>query len=244
MIKHPNLPGIGHRSATLACILAMPLFLAACAPSGGDKARNAAVSASSSATALSATAAASLPAAASTTLAATAKAGWESFDSRQWGFRIDYPDTWRAGQSFGTSYFSTGTWKTYAASDSKGTPIVALTLPGSNKITTAQLRIGVSADAKAVAHCFDLPATAAGGGDHQMLNGVPFVHFRASDAGMSHYVNVESYRAVHADRCYAIDLWIAGTRPQVYSPPATPPFTQDQAEERLQSALHTFRFQP
>lgn len=221
-----------HTPCVLTMLSILPLLLAAYSPAGeGAQPAGPAPTASSS-TAVP-TAASSGP-----------TAGWKRFDSQKWGFRIDYPDAWNAGQSFGTSYFSTGTWKSYATAGSKGTPIVALTLPGSNKVTTAQLRIGASSDAQAVAHCFDLPATASSGGDHQMLNGVPFVHFRAGDASMSHYVNVESYRAVHAGRCYAIDLWIAGTRPQVYSPPATPPFTHDQAEKRLQSALHTFRFQP
>lgn len=232
MLPFPKSPSTRYRISRHACIVVLSLLLAACAPSGGDKSLSAATPGSSA------------PASASTILTGAATADWKRFHSHPWGFHIDYPDAWRASQSFGTSYFSTGTWKTYAATGSIGTPILALTLPGSNKVTTAQLRIGASADAQAVAHCLDLPPMASGGSDQQTLNGVSFLHFRASDAGMSHYVNVESYRTVHASRCYAIDLWIAGTRPQVYFPPATPPFTHDQAEKRLQSVLRTFHFQP
>ncbi len=61
---------------------------------------------------------------------------------------------------------------------------------------------------------------------------------------MSHYLNVEGYRTVHAGRCYAIDLLLTGTRPEVYDPPATPPFTQTAAKQRLHQALDGFRFLP
>jgi len=54
---------------------------------------------------------------------------------------------------------------------------------------------------------------------------------------MSHYVSAGSYRAVHNGACYAIDLVVAGTRPDVYDPPRTPPFSQQEAASRLAEAL-------
>lgn len=39
------------------------------------------------------------------------------------------------------------------------------------------------------------------------------------------------------DRCVAIDLLVYGTRPEVYAPPRTPPFSQAQAWQPLHAAL-------
>ncbi|WP_334179513.1 hypothetical protein [Pseudoxanthomonas sp.] len=43
------------------------------------------------------------------------------------------------------------------------------------------------------------------------------------------------------ERCIAIDLLVAGTRPEVYGPPATPPFDEATARARLQEALGPVR---
>ena len=80
------------------------------------------------------------------------------------------------------------------------------------------------------------------GADGPRIGGADFVRFPAADAGMSHYLQVEAYRAVHDGRCYAIDLRIAGTRPEVYDPPARPPFDPAQALQRLLGWLAGFRF--
>ncbi|WP_157074304.1 hypothetical protein [Pseudoxanthomonas mexicana] len=41
--------------------------------------------------------------------------------------------------------------------------------------------------------------------------------------------------------CIAIDLLVAGTRPEVYDPPATAPFDEAAARARLQEALAAVR---
>ena len=135
-----------------------------------------------------------------------------------------------------------GTWKAYADPDSHGKPILALVLRGSNKITAAELRIGVSTQPREVAHCSGRPSAAVGASDQATINGTTFTHFHARDAAMSHYLEVQAYRVVHEERCYAIDLWITGTNPQVYDPPATPPFSRADAMRRLHVLLGTFRF--
>jgi len=117
--------------------------------------------------------------------------------------------------------------------------VVALVLEGSDRVTAGELRIGRSAEAMQITSCLEPPAEATGPAASATVDigGVPFTHFTAGDAAMSHYVSAESYRAVHSGACYAIDLVVAGTRPDVYDPPRTPPFSQQEAASRLAEAL-------
>lgn len=145
-------------------------------------------------------------------------------------------------RDFARDYLSNGGWKTFAAPDVRGAPLVALVLDGSDKITAAELRIGTSIDSHAVVTCLDPPEGATTEApDETRIDGQPFRHFRASDAAMSHYQSVDAYRSVRNGRCLAIDLLIAGTRPEVYDPPATPPFDEATARTRLQEALGAVR---
>lgn len=145
----------------------------------------------------------------------------------------------RVAQDFKRDYLASPNWKLFAEPDSTGAPLAALVMDGSNKITAAELRIGSSDDAAAMKECLLPPAEATGAGTPATveIDGVPFTHFSVGDAAMSHYVNAESYRAVREGTCYAVDLVIAGTRPDVYDPPALPPFTQEAAKAKLQEAL-------
>ncbi|MBA3928312.1 MAG: hypothetical protein C0521_01855 [Xanthomonas sp.] len=145
-------------------------------------------------------------------------------------------------RDFTRDYLSGGEWKTFAAADVRGEPLVALVLDGSDKITAAELRIGTSTDSHAVVTCLDPPEGASTeAADEVRIDGQPFQHFRVGDAAMSHYQSVEAYRHVRNERCVAIDLLVAGTRPEVYDPPATPPFDEATARARLQEALAAVR---
>lgn len=139
---------------------------------------------------------------------------------------------------FQRSYLDAGAWQAFAGRNSQGRPLAALVMDGSNAITAAELRVSDSNAADALAHCEDIPPTAEPGSTSSVtLDGVPFQHFRAGDAAMSHYLKVEGYRAVRAGYCVAIDLLVYGTRPEVHDPPATAPFTQEQAWTALHAAL-------
>lgn len=158
-------------------------------------------------------------------------------------FQIDVPADIEIRHDFARDYFSAGAWKAYAPADSQGEARLALMLPGSNAITRAELRIGISGEPRELARCTVPPANAVPGSlGRRRLDAVAFTHFRAGDAAMSHYMDVDAYRAVHDGRCYAIDLLIAGTRPEVYSPPATPPFSRQWARQRLDALLAGFTF--
>jgi len=145
----------------------------------------------------------------------------------------------RGALDFQRDYLASPSWKLFAPPDSKGTPLVALVLEGSDRVTAGELRIGRSAEAMQITSCLEPPAEATGPAAPATVDigGVPFTHFTVGDAAMSHYVNAESYRAVHDGACYAIDLVVAGTRPEVYDPPRTPPFSQQEAAARLAEAL-------
>jgi hypothetical protein len=165
------------------------------------------------------------------------------FTSLHWGFSIDPPAGWQVRRGFRGGYLASDTWKTYAAPDSHGTPVIALTVPGSNDVTAAEIRIGASRAPEEVARCTKPPdAVRAVGTGQATINGIRFTRFDAGDAAMSHYLDVRSYRTVHDGACYAIDLVVYGTNPEVYSPPATPPFTREQAFAQMRRVLQGFRF--
>jgi hypothetical protein len=159
------------------------------------------------------------------------------------GFAIEVPRDMHVRRDFQRSYLANAAWKSFAGDGSRGMPVLALVLDGSNHITAAELRIGIADDAAARAHCLDVPSSGVPAQASQVtLAGVPFTRFHAADAAMSHYLDVEAYRAVHAGRCYAIDLLLTGTRPEVYDPPATPPFGHAAALARLREVLEGLRF--
>lgn len=167
----------------------------------------------------------------------------QQFRSTRLGFYVDYPATMTASKRFDSKYLANAAWKTYAGPDSSGTDVLMLTLPDSNDVTAGELRIGVSRHKKEVRQC-DQPSDAAIPSTHgkAIINGTAFATWHAHDAGMSHYLKVHSYRVVHDDYCYAIDLLVTGTNPRVYDPPRTPPFSQKEAFAKLQKALQGFHF--
>ena len=153
------------------------------------------------------------------------------------GIALDAVPGMQLRHDFTRSYLALDSWKLFAGLGSTGTPLAALVLEGSNEVTAAELRLGRSDDAVAVQQCLDLPPEATSAADTVQIDGVPFTHFSAGDAAMSHYVSAESYRAVQHGRCYAIDLVVAGTRPEVYDPPRQPPFSNEEAKQKLATAL-------
>ncbi|HET6432632.1 hypothetical protein [Dyella sp.] len=154
------------------------------------------------------------------------------------GLSLTAPAGMQLRHDFQRSYLGNGEWKTYAGPHSNGSPRVALVKDGSGHLLAAELRIGTSDEPTAVARCRKLPDSAEPGSVTQVtLDGVPFVRFRAADAAMSHFMQVQSYRTVRAGQCVAIDLLVYGTRPEVYDPPRSAPFTQAQAWSALHAAL-------
>ena len=161
-----------------------------------------------------------------------------TFNEATLGLTLPVPSGMTLRRDFQRSYLDAGAWQTFAGDNSQGRPLGALVIDGSNKVTAGELRVSESNAAEALAHCEDIPASAAPGSTSiEKLDGVAFQHFRVGDAAMSHYLKVDGYRAVRAGHCVAIDLLVYGTRPEVYDPPATPPFRENQAWAALHAAL-------
>ena len=166
-----------------------------------------------------------------------------TFVSEAWNFRIDVPPGWTVRRDFQSSYLADGAWKSFASPDSHGQPVAALSVPDSNKITDAEIRIGASRDAKEVHGCTTPPtAVRPGSVATRIINGVTFTTFEAADAAMSHHLDVHAFRTVRNGACYAIDLLVFGVNPAAYDPPATPPFSDTHAFEAMDDALRSLRF--
>ena len=160
------------------------------------------------------------------------------FTDKPLGLSVRVPEDMTLRHDFQRSYLDAAAWQAFAGDNGQGHALAALVLNGSDKVTAAELRISESADADALAHCEDIPASAQPGSvSTRSLGGVNFQQFRAGDAAMSHYLQVEGYRAIRQGQCVAIDLLVFGTRPEVYDPPRTPPFSQHQAWQALHAAL-------
>jgi hypothetical protein len=168
----------------------------------------------------------------------------KTFTSKKYGFTITYPADLKMTHGFNRNYLSNGEWKTYAGPHTaKGHAVLDLTLPGSNDVTDGELRIGVSRQTKALLHCTNPPGTIKKGSLGKItISGVTFTTFEAGDAAMSHYLHTRSYRMVHDGTCYAIDVLVYSTNPDVYSPPAKPPFSKKEAFKRLVPVVQNFRF--
>lgn len=166
-----------------------------------------------------------------------------AFTSDTWGFRIDVPTSWTLRHDFRSSYLANAAWKAFAAPDSRGEPVLSLTMPGSNKISDAEIRIGASRDPAELQHCTVPPsAVRAGSVATQRINGTGFTTFEAADAAMNHHLDVHALRVVHGGACYAIDLLVYGVNPEAYDPPATPPFSDAHAFDAMRAVVQTFTF--
>jgi hypothetical protein len=166
-----------------------------------------------------------------------------TFTSDAWNFRIDVPPGWTVRRDFRSSYLANGAWKSFASPASHGQPVLALTMPGSDKITDAEIRIGASRDARELHDCATPPsAVRPGSVETRTIGGVGFTTFEAADAAMSHHLEVHAYRTVRNGACYAIDLLVFGVNPAVYDPPATPPFSDAHAFAAMRGVLQSLRF--
>ena len=208
----------------MSCLMASCATLFACSGGGGG---NTPASQSSAPTTTSAT-----------------RGSPDVFLNPAWGFHIEVPTGWMLRRDFQSSYLANGAWKTFAPPGSKGEPVLSLTMPGSDSITDAEIRIGASRDPAEVRRCTAPPsAVVAGSAATQRIDGVSFTTFEAGDAAMSHHLHVHAYRVVHEGACYAIDLLVFGVNPEVYDPPATPPFSDARAFDAMRAVIRTFGFE-
>jgi len=162
-----------------------------------------------------------------------------NYANTTYGFSISYPNQFTATSTFASSYLLPTYWNIYST-EGTGEQVVAIVFPGSNNILSSELRIGISDEPDQVKACdkFDQNVTTS----YHAINGEEFYVGTVSDAAMSHFSHVTSYRVVHKNVCFALDLVSFGTNPEVYSPPKTVPFDQRSAEAALGQVVESFTF--
>ena len=160
-----------------------------------------------------------------------------------YGFRFVYPAHLKPARQFETGYLQNGSWSWFSEKD-KGIPLVSLALPGTpQKTTVAEIRIGVSEDPQTVRECRNLPENAEPGSLKTLRHGkTDYTFFSGHDAGMSKSISVQTYRTVHKNRCYSIELMVSGVNPDVMDPPDYAAMKPEEAMTRLNSLWRQMDF--
>lgn len=168
--------------------------------------------------------------------------GAAHFASAEYGVAMVYPASLKAARDFRSDYFLQQRWNPDAADHVPGKALLTLTLPRSDRLTTAELRLGVSDNRQAVRDCALPSHGQAGTTSAVVIDGVAFKRRDTEDAGMNHFMLRHAYRGVAHGRCYAIDLIVDGTNPGVYPDNPTPPMTNRAAFKQLTALLDGLTF--
>lgn len=140
---------------------------------------------------------------------------YQTYSNATQKFAISYPKGVIPENSFKSYYFLQTEWRALASSEKRGTPVVAFPIfrvDNQNKqpkdrayplYYAAEVRVGVSKD---TANCY---AKDAGYTDQKVsdvvINGILFKKFAFGEAGMSQYVEGNSYRTIKNGTCYVIE---------------------------------------
>lgn len=162
--------------------------------------------------------------------------GTQVFRSAEYDVQVVYPDTVKQQRGFDGSYLIGRRWNPDER-DAPGEALLQLTLPESNKLTNARLRLGVSDDTGAAQDCRLPAADNAGSISTVRIGGVTFHRRDTSGAGMSHSLARHAYRGVAHGNCYAIDLVVSGVSPDVIPGDGKPPLSTGEAFDRLHALL-------
>lgn len=164
-----------------------------------------------------------------------------NYANQTYGFTL-VPGILLATTTFSRSYLAINTWSLLDSIETNnGDNVVAFTLPGSNNIAAAELRIGVSKNETQTRNCTTVDENTERTGT-TTINGIVFHQFTLGDAAMSHYLEAKVYRTVHMNMCYTLEEVVTGTNPEVYDPPVTPPFSKEDAFTQLEKTVRTFTF--
>lgn len=165
-----------------------------------------------------------------------------AFASPAYDVHMVYPADLEAARGFRAGYFLDRRWNPDAGVDVPGDGLLTLTLPGSNKLLTAQLRLGASDAGQALRDC-PLPEDRSRRDvTSVVIDGVTFRRRDTADAAMNHFLARHAYRGVARGHCYALDLIVDGSNPGVYPDHPTPPMTRQEAFKRLTALLDGLSF--
>lgn len=147
--------------------------------------------------------------------------GFHSTSDSTYHFTVKYPPTAKARNTFTTFHELGNNWRLFAGAANQGKAILEISLHSidqgsysTGKQTyplyfTSMVRIGVSPNTK---ECYTLDS----GYPNQKvtsvtINGTPWKKFSTSDAAMMKYTQVESYRTIHNNMCFAMEQIKNGT---------------------------------
>ncbi|KAF0805649.1 hypothetical protein A6D6_02097 [Alcanivorax xiamenensis] len=166
-----------------------------------------------------------------------------AFHSGEYGIGLAYDNHQARAVTETGGYFGDPAWRLDAEPDAPGERLLVLRLNDSDEILTGELRLGVSRDPGQVENCTRPGplATSSETGTTER-DGALFTTYQGGDAAMNHFQSLRAYRAVHHGTCYAIDLVLQGTNPEVYDPPREAPFSREQGFERLEALLSGVAF--
>ncbi len=143
--------------------------------------------------------------------------GWSTYTDTMYGFAISYPQGVAPQTTFKTFYHLSNGWRADAPADSTGTPVVAFPIFSTESSSSypryfdTEVRVGVSENPADVANCTAPGRYATASSTQAVINGVSFSKFPIENAGMMQYLKGESFRTVHAGRCYAIEQLATGS---------------------------------
>jgi hypothetical protein len=161
-------------------------------------------------------------------------------------FSIAYPIDFSAQDNYSAT--PSTDWRA-GANGTPGITYFMLTIPSAfepqTNFANAQLTVGASANAAALANC--LTPDASGGPamatSSATINGIPFTVFQSSDAGAGNLYETTSYRTVHAGKCYAVEYTIHSSQIGNYPPQYNlQPFDEGQLTDVLGRIVGTFTF--
>ncbi len=139
------------------------------------------------------------------------------------------------------SYLLPDSWSALDPNSGSGAKLASFQIDGSNDLIASGIRIGVSKDAGAVSACTASPEYATVTPSSREINDNMFTVIELSDAAMSKYQTVWSYRLVKDNTCYVFDTYIRGTNPEVYENPPVAAFDREEAEALLLQAMSGVR---
>lgn len=141
--------------------------------------------------------------------------GFNSYANSQYNFTIKYPTYVQSKNTFSTFHELGTNWRLYAGPANQGKQILELTIHNIDQggysdgkqtyplFFTAKVRIGTSANIK------DCYATDSDNPNQKIsnaiINGTQWKKFSTSDTSTMKYVQVESYRTIRNNTCFAVE---------------------------------------
>jgi len=146
------------------------------------------------------------------------KSKWVTYENKKYGFKIKHPKDAVLNQGkYETCYLLGDNWRADSAEANTGEDIVGIVFYNYQKCehSTVELRIGASSNPKDVKDClkpgyYEAEDPEDGKGtaiNHTVkINNLAFFNAFLNDAGMSHSMIGESYRIIHENTCFAIEV--------------------------------------